>query len=212
MCFNAPVSFGAFAIGAFFSWLLVLRATPNYKILGYFLGFVSLMQLIEYGLWMYPVCDGWNRLLSYTGMVLNHAQPIVLAGLVFAFSRERYSKALLLAATAAYTIWMIQYSLQFGQAATQEGTCTRREPGNPHLIWRWNLLPSAGYFYAGGFLLCMILCFLIGITSPTNYLAASTTAITYTISYFIYDKKNAHGALWCFFTAFLPAWIWMTNE
>jgi hypothetical protein len=207
MCFNAPVSFGTFAIGVFFSWLLVLKGTPDFQILGYFLGFVSLMQMIEFGLWMHPVCDGWNRALSYGGMILNHAQPIVLAGLVLAFSKQRYSKALLLTAAAAYTIWMIQYSLQFGQAATPEGICTGREPGNPHLIWRWNLLPRAGAFYAA-FLTLLILFFLVGLSNPLNYWIAAATGALFTISKVLYGKKQATGALWCFFSAFLPAVLW----
>jgi len=211
MCFNAPVSFGAFAIGAFFSWLLVLKGTPDYKILGYFLGFVSLMQLIEYGLWMHPVCDTWNRSLSYSGMVLNHAQPIVLAGLVLAFSKQRYSKPLLLTAAAAYTIWMIQYSLKFGQAATPEGTCTGRQPGNPHLIWQWNLLPNSWNFYTA-FLTLLILFFLVGLSSPLNYWIAGITGLLFTISKMIYDEKNATGALWCFFTAFIPAVLWVFTD
>ena len=195
----------------FFSALLVLRKSPTQKILGYFLGFVSLMQLIEYGLWMHPVCDGWNRSLSYGGMVLNHAQPIVLAGLIYAFSQERYSKLLLLTATAVYSIWMIYYSIQFGKAATPEGTCTVREPGNPHLIWRWNQLPSNGLFY-GVFLTLLILFFLFGLKNPLNYWTAAITGAIFTISKGIYGKKQATGALWCFFAAFLPAGLWALTD
>ena len=143
-------------------------------------------------------------------MVLNHAQPIVLAGLIFAFSKQPYSKALLLTVTAAYTLWMIQYSLQFGQAATQEGTCTGREPGNPHLIWRWNMLPSAGAFYAA-FLTVLMLFFLLGLSNPLNYWIAGITGLLFTISKVLYGKKQVTGALWCFFSAFLPAIVWALN-
>ena len=170
------------------------------------------MQLIEYGLWMHPVCDGWNRALSYGGMLLNHAQPIVLAGLVYAFSKQQVSKLLLFTVMAVYTLWMIQYSLEFGKAATPEGTCTSREPGNPHLIWHWNQLPNSGYFY-GAFLTVILLLSLVGLTKPFNYWMAGITGLLFTISREIYGKKQATGALWCFLLRFfLQAYGCSHNE
>ena len=83
MCFSAEVSLGSFIIGIVFSIILFFQTKfQDYRIVSIFLGFVSLMQLIEYFLWKHQKCDNINKNLSYLGMILNHSQPIVLGALV----------------------------------------------------------------------------------------------------------------------------------
>jgi len=210
MCFNAPVSLGAFSIGTLFSLILVARGTPDMKILGYFFAFVALMQLIEYALWMHQVCDGYNRGLSYAGMILNHAQPVVLAGLIFLFSKESFSRPFLLAALALYSACIVPYSMEYAKATTEQ--CTMQQPGSPHLIWNWNMLPKNQYIYIFAFLPMILLSAWIGLRPPMNMILAFVALFTYLVSFILYREKGAVGALWCFFSAFVPAFLWLFTK
>lgn len=88
MCFSARVSIITFIIGIIGAYKCIQLGEPLDKIIGYFLGFVALMQLIEYLLWTHQKCDKYNKMLSITGMLLNHLQPIMLGLLVLNFNKN----------------------------------------------------------------------------------------------------------------------------
>ena len=78
MCFSSEASIRSLTAGLLGSFLCVSLGTATDKIMGYFLGFVSLMQGIEYLLWKHQTCNHYNRAISILGMVLNHLRPVIL--------------------------------------------------------------------------------------------------------------------------------------
>jgi hypothetical protein len=203
MCYSAEVSLLAFGIGAGFSALLALSGQKFYRLLGYFLGFVSLMQLIEYLLWMHPVCDTFNKSVSVLGMILNHLQPVVLALVTGLLYSTRVPA--LLAIVAAYLAVIIPYSLQF----TSDLQCSTRQDGatDPHLVWNWNILDSSWLAYAA-FLAAFVGIGLVGMPATEGALFALVSVLTYGLSWLVYDRR-VMGSLWCFWTAFIPAVIYL---
>ena len=205
MCYSAEVSLFAFSTGAVFSTLLFFSAHPFHRLLGAFLGFVSLMQLIEFLLWIHPACDAFNKTISVTGMILNHSQPVVLALLTALFFGK--SVGWLFTIVAAYLAVVVPYSLQF----TSDLQCTTRQCGatDPHLVWNWNLLPYNPLIYTV-FLAAFVGIALLGLPTQEGRIFAAAAVVTYGVSSFIYERKVV-GSLWCFWTAFIPAAIYLTS-
>lgn len=206
MCYSAEVSLFSFAVGVGFSTLLLFRRNPFHRLLGAFLGFVSLMQLVEFLLWIHPVCDAFNKSVSVAGMILNHSQPIVLALLTALFYGK--SVGLLLAIAAAYTAVIIPYSRQF----TADLQCSRRQcdSTDPHLVWNWNNLPYNPLVYTV-FLAAFVGIALVGMPQQEGRLFAIAAVVSYGLSSLIYERAVV-GALWCFWTAFMPAAVYFSSS
>jgi hypothetical protein len=202
MCYSAPVSLATFLVGTGFSALLYTLGAPFYRLVGLFLGFVSLMQGIEFLLWRHQVCDTTHKALSIAGMILNHLQPLVLIALTYAIYRR--NGPALLALAALYTAVIIPYSAQYFRADRLQ--CTKpaeSDCGNPHLIWNWNRLPFADPVYLL-FLTTFVLTALLGFGSIRDGAGFAVTAvITYAASHLFYPRP-AVGALWCFWVALFP--------
>jgi len=205
MCYSANVSLFTFTIGIGFSALLVFSADKFHRLLGWFLGFVSFMQLIEYLLWMHPVCDEYNKNVSLIGMVLNHLQPVVLALLTGLFYQQRLP--VLAALVAVYLVVIIPYSAQF----TSDLRCSTRQCGatDPHIVWNWNTMKGDRLAYMV-FLGTFVGVGLAGMPLGAGGLFATGSVLTYGLSSLIYDRK-VMGSLWCFWTAFIPAAIYLTG-
>ena len=198
MCYSAPISLATFSLGFGFSVLLTQSADRFQMLMGYFLGFVSLMQFIEYLLWKHPICDDYNKTVSVIGMFLNHLQPVVLALLTGAVYGKNLGVLTLL--TMSYLVVIIPYSLQF----TSDLQCSTKQcEGNPHLVWQWNTLQYSDAVYAV-FLATFAGVGLYGMPSGTGALFSTVAVASYMLSGWIYDRK-VMGSLWCFWTAFVPA-------
>jgi hypothetical protein len=82
MCWSAEVSLASFGIGIIGCLFLFLIGSTTEKILALYLAFVSLMQLVEYGLWTNQTCNDEHKQVSILGMILNLIQPIVFGTLI----------------------------------------------------------------------------------------------------------------------------------
>lgn len=203
MCYSAEASLFTFTIGTVFSLLLAHRGGDD-AIVGWFFAFVALMQGIEYLLWRNQLCTAENAALSKVAMAFNHAQPLVLGAIIIALGRPaaRTTVSLLM---IAYAIAAAAFSNQY--LATSVLHCTKKEEGDPHLLWQWNSLQGGTAFY-GLFLAVLVLSSAIGFRSRAYGIAAglfggglfATSAAIYTRQYM--------GAMWCFYTAFAPLAIW----
>lgn len=198
MCYSAEVSALTFLIGVGGAATMVARGTTEARILGFFLGFVALMQGIEWLLWSHQRCDAWHRDIAVTGMWLNHLQPVVLGALV-AWLGDPSARPWVLGITAAYSAIAIPYSLQFGESLR----CAqpRCSVGNPHLVWLWNALPGYRIMYAA-FLAALIAIPTLGM-GPNGFWFGMLAAVLFALSWALYPRE-AVGALWCFFAAFVP--------
>jgi hypothetical protein len=201
MCFSSNASIISFLFGIIGSILVFTLGSVSNKIIGGFIGFVSLMQFIEYLLWNHQICDNYNKFLSITGMLLNHLQPIVLGLLVLYFNKNNKNKWIIYLILSIYTIIIVPYSLQFIQSG--DFNCTLKDDKqNSHLIWNWNGMNMSDFVYII-FTLSLALISIFGFPNlKYGILMAIITVVTFTSSIVLYPAK-AIGALWCFYTIFI---------
>lgn len=200
MCFSEKVSIATFALGFGFGLLITLLPKPEDKVIGFFLAFVSLMQGIEALLWRHQDCDLYNRMLTSAGMWLNHLQPLLLIGLSSAYFPKTLN--ILFPIGILYSIAMILYTMQFDEASP-DGKCTRKDTCTPHLHWKWNELENYRLFYAFFMLVLFSIPFLVFQDTTIAKFISFAGVISWSVSATIYPP-HVVGALWCFFTAFLP--------
>jgi hypothetical protein len=207
MCFSARMSLFAFIIGIIGSILVYSLNGPSNKIIACFIGYVSLMQFIEYLLWNNQICNNYNKLISKIGMWLNHLQPVVLGLLVIIFNNNNNNnnnKNLILYIFIIIFIYLcviIPYSLQYKDIGKLQ--CTIKNPITNHLDWNWNNLKYNNFVYTIFFCLALILIFYIGLPNKKLKIYAGIVIfVTYISSVIIYN--NNIGALWCFYTVFIP--------
>ncbi len=205
MCFSAKASIYALVIGLSGSTLCISGGKTKDKIVGSFLAFVSLMQGIEYLLWKHQICDDYNRLISIIGMILNHLQPFILGLIVLFYTPKNKNYKAILALMVLYLCVIIPYSYQFfrmkGSMCTIKGNLDKEK--HEHLVWQWNNLPYSKLAYLV-FLFVMCSIFILGIPDKSSGIRfASVAALTYTSSLIFYPREVA-GALWCYYTAYIP--------
>ena len=96
MCISASASIGAFLTNLISCIALVYFGNKELSHYNYFaaslLIFVSLMQIIDYGIWKDLDCSkGFNRIATIAGPILNFLQPIAAAVIIYAILK--YTKA-----------------------------------------------------------------------------------------------------------------------
>lgn len=200
MCFSEQASIRSLLAGLIGSGLCVSLGTVSDKIVGYFLGFVSLMQGIDYLLWRHQKCDMYNRVISVLGMILNHLQPFVLGIVVLLLNPKNPYNKTILTLMIIYLMVIVPYSYQF---IKMKGTCTLKGENHDHLIWKWNSLPFARVRYFT-FLVVMSAIFILGTPNKMVGIAFALCGIfMYSTSLIVYPREVA-GALWCYYTAYIP--------
>ena len=200
MCFSEQASIRSLLAGLIGSGLCVSLGSVSDKIVGYFLGFVSLMQGIDYLLWRHQKCDMYNRVISVLGMILNHLQPFVLGLVVLLLNPKNPYNKTILTLMIIYLIVIVPYSYQF---IKMKGTCTLKGENHDHLIWKWNSLPFARVRYFT-FLVVMSAIFILGTPNKMVGTAFALCGIfMYSTSLIVYPREVA-GALWCYYTAYIP--------
>jgi hypothetical protein len=134
MCYSAPVSLGTYLLGSVFSYLLYLEKDPLSKVIGGFMGYVVLMQLIEFLLWSHQVCDIVNKSISFAGLILNYTQPIILGILLLKFYNQTpLNRKLIIGIMITYIILASFYIIQF----MNQDKCSLKKD-NPYLLWNWS--------------------------------------------------------------------------
>ena len=207
MCFSSGASAVSLLFGMIGSALCVSLGTPSDKIIGFFFAFVSLMQLVDYLLWNHQKCDTYNKVVSIIGMILNHAQPIVLGILILIFNSRIPNKNLIYGILAVYSACIIPYSLEY---LVKPNICTLKNPATSHLLWKWNY----SKYYT--------LVYNIFMWSETLllYFAFPDKTIAYYLILFGYLSRQitiwvySHdiGALWCYFVVFYPIVYYLIRE
>ena len=199
MCYSAPVSLGTYLLGSIFSYLLYLEKDALSKVIGGFMGYVVLMQLIEFLLWSHQVCDIFNKSISFAGLILNYTQPVILAILLLKFyNQNSLNKKLIIGIISLYIILVSFYIIQF----IKKDKCSLKK-GNPYLLWNWSNLEyatMANILY----IVTLFSLFFIGIPNKlTALIIFMIGGLTLLFSY-IYYPRGFVGSIWCFFAAFIP--------
>jgi hypothetical protein len=200
MCWSAEVSLASFIISAMGCLILFLIGTVTEKILALYLGFVSLMQLVEYGLWTNQTCDAEHKQVSILGMTLNLAQPLVLSGLILAMNPSAPIPKIL--TICGVYILAILPSI-FTYLSTNELQCTTASSKDPHLVWNWTILPNE-WFYHGVYLLALTLLPAIGLPKRSTGIAFGLATVgSYALSRLVYTRQ-VFGSMWCWYVALFP--------
>jgi low affinity Fe/Cu permease len=204
MCYSKEVSLVTFTLGTIGSYLVYNLGSATDKILGGYLGYVSLMQLIELLLWSHQTCDSYHKSVSISGMILNLTQPIVLAALVLHFSKR--AGAPIYWIIGAYSLFIMYYVTEY----TSDLHCTSPKENDPHLVWNWGTLPS----YKAWWILYVLTSTGISILGMPILMQgiqiAAWMIITMSISILVYPRQDM-GAMWCFFTAFTPLLYYLSR-
>jgi len=206
MCFSAEVSLLTFTIGVVFSILIFQFNEPSYKIFASYLFYISLMQLIEFLLWIHQECDDYNRRTSIAGMFLSHLQPIVLAILMVSFYKQTNNmKLCILVISILYLIIIIPYSMKFLKDESIQ--CTLKKD-NPHLIWNWTNNHNANIAYMFYFISVTTL-LLFGIPDrKLAYIFTILHSLTLLTSYLFYSRPYL-GSIWCFYGSLAPPLVFL---
>lgn len=202
MCFNYKVSLLTFFIGTVFSFLLFKYGNKKYrlenKVTGIFLIFISLIQLMDFLLWIDIKNKlGINKITTIIGPILNVCQPIILFLIkyfyykpnIFALHNLNFSITVLNFFYLIYFINMYTNFLTSGNLITAVK--------NSHLSWPWIKYTNASFY---------LILFAINIFYLFNFKYALTLFIVTYLFLFISTKYfyyNA-GELWCFFGSFIP--------
>jgi hypothetical protein len=207
--FFCPVSLATFITGMTFSYLLYLEKDVSYKIIGIFLGFVVIMQLIEFLLWTHQVCDIYNKTISFIGMILNYCQPIVLGILLLYFYKNmpKDNNKLIKIILIIYTISAVLYMLQF---IYEKNKCSFKKD-HPYLLWNWAQLKNNEIIDVLH-VFTMILLIAIGLPNKMTALVVILLGSTALITSYINYPRPFVGAIWCLFTAFIPMIIYFYKQ
>ena len=198
MCFSKEVSLATFIMGLFTSYLCLTVGTPEYNVIGFFFGFVILMQGIEYILWKHQLCDSLNKNVSLFGMILNHLQPVILFILLAVYLKTDNIDLFVL---GLYLLVIIPYSIQF----LRDKNCTVKNDKD-HLVWKWNQMNKGAFVYI---IFLLALCVM---GRHVNKTFSIITLASFVISYFIYRRDDVIGAMWCFFAVFAPLFYYIKHK
>ena len=210
MCYTASTSINTFVIGLLSSLLLYLKSSNDislssqisseYKIVALFFMFVSFMQLFDYIFWT-NYRNQTNKTFTKIATIVNHLQPIVLAILIYTFSKnssERlssFSKYL----TYFYSIIILLYTINIWNSLEYTEVT---EKSSPSLFWKWNAGENAGFVYSV-FLITLIILFYSNLPNIGIFVSI-ITAMSFFLSFFKYQIQISTGRFWCYFAAFAP--------
>jgi hypothetical protein len=197
MCFSKEVSLGTFIIGVIGSALVYSFNTKIDKILAIFFFYIILMQLLEFILWNNLTCNVINKITTFTAIILNATQPVVLAMLVL-YNYKLPNQTSLIIYTILYSLMMLIYNLQ------TKTLCTLKNKFN-HLEWKWNSLFM--YIFAYIMYILYLSYIILSIPYKWNKMLILIILLSYLLSIYIYWGTNNIDSLWCFFAAFFPI-IW----
>lgn len=205
MCFNWKISLLTFVFGTVFSILLIFGKNTNAiikkqnVILGIFLIFIALIQLMDFLFWIDLKNKlGINRITTIIGPILNVCQPVILYVIKVVFYKPNILTLsnfnlpiallniayLLYFIVGVYTKFLSKNNLITGVA-------------NGHLKWEWISYTNPLYY---------LILFAINIFYLFTF---NYALIVFTIVYFCmlisykYFYYNA-GEIWCFFGSLLP--------
>jgi hypothetical protein len=191
MCISKNLSLFSFTVAIVSSIaLLKFGNAPENKVISYYMIFVGLMQLVDYGAWIDLTCTkGFNRLSSTIGPLLNNIQPIIFLALAYYYlkSSSIINDKLLVTLGIIYGGYMIYKYIQY----LNIGDLCIRTDSLQHLIWQW----GSNYNYWGYHLL-----FLFGII---NFYKYKGLLVFYIAAYILYNI-SIKNEIWCFLVTGLP--------
>ena len=191
MCISKNLSLISFIVSIVSSiTLLYFGNAPENQVISYYMMFVGLMQLVDYGAWIDLDCTkGSNRLSSIIGPLLNHIQPLLFLLLAYYYlqSSSIVPDKLIVSLGVMYGGYMIYKYITY---LNTNNLCIQTDPLS-HLVWQW----GNNYNYWGYHLL-----FLLGII---NFYKYKGLLVFYIAAYILYSI-SIKSEIWCFLITGLP--------
>lgn len=191
MCISKNLSLISFIVSIVSSiTLLYFGNAPENQVISYYMMFVGLMQLVDYGAWIDLDCTkGSNRLSSIIGPLLNHIQPLLFLLLAYYYlqSSSIVPDKLIVSLGVMYGGYMIYKYITY---INTNNLCIQTDPLS-HLVWQW----GNNYNYWGYHLL-----FLLGII---NFYKYKGLLVFYIAAYILYSI-SIKSEIWCFLITGLP--------
>lgn len=201
MCYSADLSIASFSFGIFASLMLInfgnTQSANTNKAIGYFFLFVSLMQLVEYFLWIDMDCvNGFNKFGSLLGPILNHIQPVVLLiiATIFLEPSNLISQSVVIPANILYLIYSgHQYMLY---VLDESNLCVKTNDCE-HLDWTWKKHFNYLFYFAISFI------------NIANFYTNTNLITSFVISYLlliisIFKFNKNIGEFWCLMVTGIP--------
>lgn len=207
MCFSPEVSLATFLIGTIGAAFAYSLGTVTDHIIAVFLGYVALMQGIEWILWNHQTCDSFHKQVSLAGMILNLSQPIVFGLLILMFNTRPRYKLPIIAIMISSIVYSINYVVQY----KDDLQCTTPRPNDPHLVWNWTVMDSYQHMWFL-YIAVFVAIAMLGMPTLQSSLLVSISMIFGMITSILVYPRQDMGAMWCFFAAFTPFIYYIYNK
>lgn len=201
MCYSKDLSIASLSFGIIASLSLIyfgnVQSSLTNKAIGYFFLFVSLMQLVEYFLWIDIECtNGFNKLGSLLGPIFNHLQPIVLLVLanIYLQPENIISSEIVLPANILYLLYSgYQY---YKYISNTSNLCVKTNECD-HLDWTWKKDFNYTFYFAISFI------------NIANFYTNTNLMVSFGISYLllilsIFNFNKNIGEFWCLIVTGVP--------
>jgi hypothetical protein len=201
MCYSKELSLQSFSIGIIASLSLIFfgneKSSQTNKAIGYFFLFVTLMQLVEYFLWIDIECtNGFNKLGALLGPILNHLQPIVILLLANMFLQPEnlISTNIVVSSNILYLFYVFY---QYYKYTNDKSNFCIKTNACDHLDWTW----KKDFYY--------IFYFAITFINVANFYSNTNLMISIGISYLlliisIFNFNKNVGEFWCLMVTGVP--------
>ena len=177
MHYSKDLSLTSLCIGIIASVSLIFfgnkKSLSSNKTIGYYFLFITLMQLVEYLLWIDIECtNGLNKVGALLGPILNHTQPIILFLLTYIYldSTNTFSLNAVIPINILYFIYICHQYYKY--ISDSSNLCIKRDK-NGYLNNTW----KHDFSY--------VLYFLITYINLSNHYNNINLMITFTISHLL---------------------------
>jgi hypothetical protein len=201
MCYSADLSLTSLSFGIFSSLMLInfgsSQSTNTNKAIGYFFLFVTLMQLVEYFLWIDIDCvNSFNKLGSLLGPILNHLQPVVLLIIATTFLNPTnlISQSVIIPSNILYLIYCVYQYIKY--VSNESNLCVKTNDCE-HLNWTWKKDFNYLFYFAISFI------------NVANFYTNTNLMVSFGVSYLllivsIFGFNKNVGEFWCLMVTGVP--------
>lgn len=201
MCYSKDLSLASLSFGIFSSLALIQfgnkKSISTNKAIGYFFLFVTLMQLVEYFLWIDIDCiNGFNKIGALLGPILNNIQPIVMlvVATIFLEPTNVISYNVVIPLNILYLIYVCYQYYKYINVPSN--LCVKTNKCN-HLDWTWKKDFNYTFYFA------------IIIINIANFYKNTNIMISFGVSYLlllvsIFNFNKNVGEFWCLMVTGVP--------
>jgi hypothetical protein len=201
MCYSKDLSLASLSFGIIASLSLICfgneQSYLTNRAIGYFFLFVTLMQLVEYFLWIDIDCvNGLNKVGALLGPIFNHLQPIVLLILANIYLQPaNFISSNIIIPTNALYLFYVGYQY-YKYVSNTSNLCVKTNTYD-HLDWTWKNDFNYTFYFAISFI------------NIANFYKNTNLMISFGISYLllvisIFNFNKNIGEFWCLMVIIIP--------